>query len=137
MGKQSDKNPVSDHQVILLKLLDSKIHAYRQQHEGFPAFIRHKELEFLTEQFRIVGREALQVIVQVKEAGSQLQPDQVSNVYTAIVLLLQVLNELFVSDEDHRQGTKQLLVDVDALSLVTGKMIVNCNPSFLLIDSNV
>lgn len=61
------------------------------------------------------------MIVQVKENGSQLQPDQISNVYTAIVLLLQILNELFVLDEDHCRGTKPLLVDADALTLVTGK----------------
>ncbi|KAL7336255.1 hypothetical protein PS15p_201613 [Mucor circinelloides] len=114
----SDKNPVSDHQVILLKLLDSKIHAY-QKEQTFPTFIQHEELKFLTVQFGMIGRQALQVIVQVKENGSQLQPDQISNVYTAIVLLLQILNELFVLDEDHSQGTKPLLVDADALTLVT------------------
>ncbi|KAK4513121.1 Protein-tyrosine-phosphatase [Mucor velutinosus] len=114
----SDKNPVSDHQVILLKLLDSKIHAH-QKEQSFPAFIRHEELKFLTVQLNLIGKQALQVIVQVKENGSQLQPDQISNVYTAIVLLLQILNELFVLDEDHCHGTKPLLVDADALTLVT------------------
>ena len=88
-------------------------------------FIKHEELKFLTEQLSIVGKEALQVIVQVKDtAGSQLQPDQISNVYTAIVLLLQILNELFVLDEDHRQGTKLLLADIDVLSLVTGNNFI-------------
>lgn len=119
--QHSDKNPISDHQVILLKLLDSKIHAH-QKEQTFPTFIQHEELKFLTVQFGMIGRQALQVIVQVKENGSQLQPDQISNVYTAIVLLLQILNELFVLDEDHSQGTKPLLVDADALTLVTGKL---------------
>lgn len=119
-GFHSDKNPVSDHQVILLKLLDSKIHAH-QKEQTFPTFIQHEELEFLTVQLNLIGKEALRVIVQVKENASQLQPDQIANVYTAIVLLLQILNELFVLDEDHGQGAKSLLVNADALTLVTGK----------------
>ncbi|GAN03874.1 conserved hypothetical protein [Mucor ambiguus] len=67
----SDKNPVSDHQVILLKLLDSKIHAH-QRKQAFPGFIQHEELKFLTVQLNMIGKEALQVIVQVKENGNML-----------------------------------------------------------------
>ncbi|KAI8636280.1 spinocerebellar ataxia type 10 protein domain-containing protein [Parasitella parasitica] len=114
----SDKHPVSDHQVILLKLLDSKIHAPKQP-ETFPVFIKHAELSLLATQLSVVGKEALQVIVTAKENGSHLQPDQISNVYTAVVLLLQIVNSLFVLDEDQRQGVKSLLLELDVLPLVT------------------
>jgi hypothetical protein len=113
----SDKNPISDHQIILLKLLDSKIHAYKG---SFPEFIRHEELGFLIRQLAQIGNQTMQVLVSVKEQGTILQPDQISNVYTGIILVLQMLNELFVLDEHHSMNIKQLLLDIKALSLVTG-----------------
>ncbi|KAI7887247.1 spinocerebellar ataxia type 10 protein domain-containing protein [Mucor mucedo] len=111
---------ISDHQTILLKLLDSKIHAHK---ESFPEFIGHKELEFLIDQFQVIAKETIVIILAVKgsnpEEKSNLEVEKVTNVYTGVILLLQMLNQLFVLDENHQRGIKQLLVGVNALSLVT------------------
>lgn len=56
-----------------------------------------------------------------QEQDSKLEVEEVTNIYTAIILLLQMINELFVMDEDHTKGIKHLLVGANALSLVTGK----------------
>jgi hypothetical protein len=112
---------VSDHQTILLKLLDSKIHAYK---ELFPEFIGHEELSFLIQQFELIAKETLKVILSVKnstENKSDLEVEQITNIYTCIILLLQILNDLFVLDENHEKKIKNMLIGVDALSLVTGK----------------
>lgn len=115
---RSDKNPISDHQIILLKLLDSKIHAYKG---SFPEFISHEELVFLSRQLAHIGNQTMQMLVSVKDEGTILQPEQISNVYNGIILVLQMLNELFVLDEDHTMNIKQLLLDINALQLVTGE----------------
>ncbi|CAO3652080.1 unnamed protein product [Mucor hiemalis] len=110
---------ISDHQTILLKLLDSKIHAYKG---SFPEFIGHEELSFLIQQFQLVAKETIKVVLSVKnsdENKSDLEVEQVTNIYTAIILLLQVINELFVADEKHEKDIKSMLVGVDSLSLVT------------------
>lgn len=116
---------ISDHQTILLKLLDSKIHAHK---ESFPEFIGHKELEFLIDQFQVIAKETIVIILAVKgsnpEEKSNLEVEKVTNVYTGVILLLQMLNQLFVLDENHQRGIKQLLVGVDALSLVTGNFYI-------------
>jgi hypothetical protein len=62
----------------------------------------------------------MQVLVSVKEQGTILQPEQIANVYTAIILILQMLNDLLVLDEHHTMNIKQLLLNINALSLVTG-----------------
>lgn len=115
---------ISDHQTILLKLLDSKIHAYKG---SFPDFIGHKELEFLIEQFEIIAKETIVIVLAVKESNpeekSNLEVEKITNVYTGVILLLQMLNQLFVLDENNQRGIKQMLVGVNALSLVTGKLL--------------
>jgi ataxin-10 len=123
----SDKIFISDHQTILLKLLDSKIHAYNSNDNKFPEFISSQEsLDFLIQQFQSVATETITVVTSVKNSqgenkDSELEVEEVSNIYTAIILLLQMINALFVLDEDHARGIKDLLVGVNALSLVTGK----------------
>ncbi|KAG2231458.1 hypothetical protein INT48_007531 [Thamnidium elegans] len=112
----SDKILISDHQTILLKFLDSKVHASKAT---FPHFIRREELLFLVEQFEIVAKDTITIILSIKQSTTDLQAEKVTNTYTAIILLLQMLNELFVLDEDHQHGIKQMLVQVDALSLVS------------------
>lgn len=114
---------ISDHQAILLKLLDSKIHAYKG---SFPEFIGHEELSFLIQQFQVVAKEVIHVVLSVKNSSdnkSDLEVDQVTNTYTAIILLLQMINELFVADEKHEKDIKSMLVGVDALQLVTGTWV--------------
>lgn len=98
--------------------MDSKIHASKA---SFPQFIRREELLFLVEQFEIVAKETITIILSIKEATTNLQAEKVTNTYTAIILLLQMLNDLFVLDEDNQHGMKQMLVQVDALSLVSGE----------------
>lgn len=113
---------ISDHQTILLKLLDSKIHAHK---ELFPEFIGHEELSFLIQQFETIAKETIKVVLSVKNSTenvkSDLEVEQVTNIYTAIILLLQIINELLVLDENHEKGIKNMLIGVDSLSLVTGK----------------
>ncbi|KAI9483386.1 MAG: spinocerebellar ataxia type 10 protein domain-containing protein [Benjaminiella poitrasii] len=115
----SDKDPVSDHQIILLKILDSKVHGHKG---SFPEFINHEEsLQFLTQQFVLAGRETVKVLISMRDQGaSQLQPDQISNVYSAIVLLFQIINELFILDEEDQQsrGLKDILTKANTLQLV-------------------
>ncbi|KAI8997722.1 spinocerebellar ataxia type 10 protein domain-containing protein [Pilobolus umbonatus] len=110
---------LSSHQIILLKILDSKIHAYK---ESFPSFMGPKELEAVIQLFTVVAKETIQVIIAVKESKSdtrsELEVEQVSNIYTGMVLLLQILNDLAVTDHE-RQSVKALLVGVDTVSLVT------------------
>lgn len=107
--------------------MDSKIHAYK---ESFPDFIGHKELEFLIDQFQIIAKETIVIILAVKasnpEEKSNLEVEQLTNVYSGVILLLQMLNNLLVLDENHQRKVKELLVGVDALSLVTGNFYI-CN----------
>ncbi|KAI7908156.1 spinocerebellar ataxia type 10 protein domain-containing protein [Cokeromyces recurvatus] len=115
----SDKDILSDHQIILLKILDSKVHGHK---EAFPEFMNHEEsLQFLTQQFVLIGKETLKVLISIKEQGaSQLQPDQISNVYTGIALLFQIINQLFILDQEDQQirGLKDILIKVNTLQLV-------------------
>ena len=117
---------MSDHQTILLKLLDSKIHAYKG---SFSDFIGHEELSFLVQLFEMVSKETMQVVLSVKNSNDQdksdLNVEQVSNIYTSIILLLQIINRLLVDDHEQNQSLKQMLVQVNALAAVTG--IVNRN----------
>ncbi|KAI8367093.1 spinocerebellar ataxia type 10 protein domain-containing protein [Blakeslea trispora] len=111
----SRKNPISDHQIILLKFLDSKIHAV-QKKEIFPEFIETDELQFLTQQLASIGRQAIQVILTVKEGHAVQQVEEhIQNIYTGIILVLQMVNDLFVLDHDR---LKSRLVQIDTLNLV-------------------
>ncbi|KAI8379932.1 spinocerebellar ataxia type 10 protein domain-containing protein [Choanephora cucurbitarum] len=111
----SHKTPISDHQIILLKFLDSKIHAV-QKKEIFPEFIETGELEFLTQQLASIGKQAVQVILTVKEGHAVQQvEDHIQNIYTGIILVLQMVNDLFLLDPPR---LKSLLVHINASSLM-------------------
>ncbi|KAG1443318.1 hypothetical protein G6F56_010714 [Rhizopus delemar] len=100
-------------QTILLKILDSKIHAK----DNVPSFVNTTDSFFLCQQFEIIAKETVNVIVSVKGSveKSDLEVEQVSNIYTAVILLLQILNQLLLLEAD---GLKQCLVDINAIFLV-------------------
>ncbi|KAG0760662.1 hypothetical protein G6F57_009073 [Rhizopus arrhizus] len=103
---------LSTRQTILFKLLDSKIHTYK---DTLPTFINDRDLEFLCEQFELIAKETVRVILDVKESSSEdLQVEQVSNIYTAIILLFQILNQLLILEA---KGLKQSLAHINVISL--------------------
>ncbi|KAI8967820.1 spinocerebellar ataxia type 10 protein domain-containing protein [Mycotypha africana] len=69
-----------------------------------------------------MGKQVVDIIesVRQKQDGSSLQPDQISNIYTAIILLLQILNPLLVLDIEQQQqkNVKSLLIKANALTLM-------------------
>jgi hypothetical protein len=106
---------LSTRQTILFKLLDSKIHTYK---DTLPTFINDRDLEFLCEQFELIAKETVRVILNVKESSSEdLQVEQVSNIYTAIILLFQILNQLLILEA---KGLKQSLAHINVISLTLG-----------------
>lgn len=113
---------LSDHQVILLKFLDSKINTAIKKQE-FPNFIQDKELLLLVQQLSVLGKETANVIESIKESGSSsCQEEQLTNIYTGIILLLQIINELFVLDQESR--IKQLLIEYNILPIAVGKLSI-------------
>ncbi|CEI94918.1 hypothetical protein RMCBS344292_09120 [Rhizopus microsporus] len=107
---------ISTRQTILLKLLDSKIHTYK---DILPPFISSNDSKFLTKQFETVAKEIIQVIVSVKESQQQksdLQVDQMSNLYTAIILLFQIINQLLLFEA---KDLKSSMIEIDAMRLIT------------------
>ncbi|KAI9251950.1 spinocerebellar ataxia type 10 protein domain-containing protein [Sporodiniella umbellata] len=101
-------------QTVLLKILDSKIHGSQ---EKVPSFIHASEIQYLSEQFKAVAKKTKDVIVSVKESQetSKLQVEDISNTYTAVILLLQILNQILVFDT---KNAKPFLVKIDAITLV-------------------
>lgn len=108
-----------------MKFLDSKINTIVKA-GTFPEFIKDKELKLLVEQLSVVGKATVDVIESIKEKGSSsLQEEQLTNIYTGIILLLQIVNELFILNQDGK--IKQLLLEYNILPIVIGNYIIlNC-----------
>jgi hypothetical protein len=123
---------VVDHSTtMLLKLLDSKIHA-TPSNSSLSTFITKADASTLVEQFEMTAKQTVDILVNVKSASttekSELQVENVSNTYTSMVLLFQILNEVLVRDTALCKG---LLVEAGAMSLITGKKegeILGCTP---------
>lgn len=115
----SNTEVISTRQTILLKLLDSKIHTYK---DILPPFISSNDSKFLSKQFGTVAKEITQVIVSVKESQQQksdLQVDQMSNLYTAIILLFQIINQLLLFEA---KDLKSSMIEIDAMHLIAGNV---------------
>jgi hypothetical protein len=70
----------------------------------------------------MTAKQTVDILVNVKSASttekSELQVENVSNTYTSMVLLFQILNEVLVRDT---ALCKNLLIEAGAMSLITGK----------------
>ncbi|RCI02178.1 hypothetical protein CU098_002950 [Rhizopus stolonifer] len=97
----SHKIPLSDHQIILLKCLDAKIHST----DEFPPCISTHELTLLSQTLAHIG--TLQI--------TNKNEDLVQPIYTGIILILEILNALFVLDQPR---VKAYLVQVNAVTLM-------------------
>ncbi|KAI8327474.1 spinocerebellar ataxia type 10 protein domain-containing protein [Choanephora cucurbitarum] len=98
------------------KTLFIRVDDYSSEKEIFPEFIETGELEFLTQQLASIGKQAVQVILTVKEGHAVQQvEDHIQNIYTGIILVLQMVNDLFLLDPPR---LKSLLVHINASSLM-------------------
>jgi hypothetical protein len=104
--------------------LDSKINNTAIKTQEFPECVQETDLKLLVEQLSVIGKETVNVIVSIKETGSSsVQEEQLTNIYTGIILLLQIINALFVLDQNHTKGIKQLLLEYNILPVVIGNII--------------
>ena len=116
--------------TMLIKVLDSKIHAYKEGE--IPHFLGHTELKKISGLVRQLCQRAIFVMNQVIEGQQQeqesstssssvLEIDDVSEVYTALVLILQTSSTLLTLNDQGPAEFKEMLVEDDALKSVTGK----------------
>ncbi|KAI8139561.1 spinocerebellar ataxia type 10 protein domain-containing protein [Fennellomyces sp. T-0311] len=105
--------------TMLIKVLDSKIHAFKN---GFPDFLSHTELKKIAALVRQLCLRAIFVMQQVIDGQappSALEIDDVSEVYTALVLILQITATLLtITDKGHPEF-KALLVEDNTVVPVT------------------
>lgn len=102
----------------LVKLLDSKIHSYKS---GFPSFLGTKELKKLGSMQAQLCKQAVKLIQDTEnDPDLKLSLDDVSQIYTNLVLILQINATLLtVSDVGHAEF-KDILIADNALELTTG-----------------
>ena len=112
--------------TMLIKILDSKIHAYKEGE--IPDFLGHTELKKISGLVRQLCQRAIFVMNHVIEgqqeqeaSSSILEIDDVSEVYTALVLILQTSSTLLTLNDQGHAEFKEMLVEDDALKSATGK----------------
>ncbi|KAG0165208.1 hypothetical protein DFQ30_008839 [Apophysomyces sp. BC1015] len=114
-----DQDDVNNRQTTLLKCLDSKVHAYSGD---YPDFLGQKEYTQVTALLVDLGRKAVQVMQEVQQSGpdekSTLDVEKVSQVYSCLVLALQLLSGLRAKDTGNEE-LKYILVRADTLTVVT------------------
>ncbi|KAL0079756.1 spinocerebellar ataxia type 10 protein domain-containing protein [Phycomyces blakesleeanus] len=115
-----DKSGLNGRQIILIKLVDSQTHTHK---DSFPEFMRHRELEALCNLLKLLSQRAVLVIKQVQaseaDQKSDLEVEDVSQVYTGLVLVLQILTTLNMAEVEQQKSLKRLLVQKETLDSVT------------------
>ncbi|KAI7882601.1 hypothetical protein K492DRAFT_193407 [Lichtheimia hyalospora FSU 10163] len=112
---------MNSRQTRLLKVLDSKVHRWeqqqqQQQHE-LPSFIHNVDLECVASLVNEYSKEAVQAFDQAKSGQGKVEMDNVSELYTGLVLVLQLSVSLLTMQD---QGCfRELLVEKDTMGNMT------------------
>lgn len=102
----------------LVKLFDSKIHNYKS---GFPTFLGTKELKKLAGMQAQLCKQAVKLMQDAEnDPDLKLSVDDVSQIYTNLVLILQINATLLTISDDGHTEFKNLLLADNALELTTG-----------------
>lgn len=103
---------------MLIKVLDSKIHACK---DPVPKFMGRKELKKLAGLLRHLTTRAMEMMEQVqREKEAVVNVDDVSEVYTNLVLVLQ-MSAALLTRSDGKSELKGMLVEDGILELTTGE----------------
>ncbi|KAI9022306.1 spinocerebellar ataxia type 10 protein domain-containing protein, partial [Phycomyces nitens] len=109
----NDKSSLNGPQTTLIKIVDSQIHAHKH---SFPEFMGHRELEALCDLLKLLSQRAVLVIKQVQASGadqkSELEVEEVSEVYTGLVLVVQMLTTMNMAEVERQKSLKRLLANV-------------------------
>ncbi|KAI9498139.1 spinocerebellar ataxia type 10 protein domain-containing protein [Zychaea mexicana] len=108
--------------TMLIKVIDSKIHAYKEKSNGLPQYLGHVELKTISGLVRQLCQRAVFVMEQVIEGQappSALEIDDVSEVYTTLVLVLQTASTLLTTNEDGHADFKEMLSEDNVMQAVT------------------
>lgn len=111
---------MNSRQTRLLKVLDSKVHRseQQQQHE-LPSFIHDTDLECVASLVNEFSKEAVQAFEQAKSGDGKVEMDNVSELYTGLVLVLQLsVSLLTMQDQGH---FREMLVEKDTMGNMTSK----------------
>ncbi|CDH59793.1 hypothetical protein RO3G_10444 [Lichtheimia corymbifera JMRC:FSU:9682] len=109
---------MNSRQTRLLKVLDSKVHRseQQQQHE-LPSFIHDTDLECVASLVNEFSKEAVQAFEQAKSGDGKVEMDNVSELYTGLVLVLQLsVSLLTMQDQGH---FREMLVEKDTMGNMT------------------
>lgn len=114
---------MNSRQTRLLKVFDSKVHRWEQQQQqqqhGLPSFIHDVDLECVASLVNGFSQEAVQAFHQAKSGDGKVEMDNVSELYTGLVLVLQLsVSLLTMQDQGH---FRELLVEKDTMSNMTSK----------------
>ncbi|KAG2224314.1 hypothetical protein INT45_012883 [Circinella minor] len=122
--ENTSDNKMNGRLTMLIKVLDSKIHAYKEGE--VPDFLGHTELKKISGLVRQLCQRAIFVMNQViegqqqeQEISSVLEIDDVSEVYTALVLILQTSSTLLTLNDQGHTVFKEMLIEDDVLKSVT------------------
>ncbi|CDS14550.1 hypothetical protein LRAMOSA06719 [Lichtheimia ramosa] len=112
---------MNSRQTRLLKVFDSKVHRWEQQQQqqqhGLPSFIHDVDLECVASLVNGFSQEAVQAFHQAKSGDGKVEMDNVSELYTGLVLVLQLsVSLLTMQDQGH---FRELLVEKDTMSNMT------------------
>lgn len=102
---------------MLIKLLDSKIHADSSQ--GIPGFMGHKELRRLAKLVTQLCHQGVAAL-QAAHQGDDADADTLSGTYTSLVLVLQMTSSL-LARECPDPEFPAMLAEEEVLPAVIGK----------------
>lgn len=113
---------MNSRQTRLLKVLDSKVHRSEQQQQqhALPSFIHDTDLECVASLVNDFSKEAVQAFEQAKSGDGKVEMDNVSELYTGLVLVLQLSVSLLTMQDQGR--FRELLVEKDTMGNMTSKL---------------
>ncbi|KAI9245227.1 spinocerebellar ataxia type 10 protein domain-containing protein [Phascolomyces articulosus] len=117
---ENASNKMNGKLTMLIKVMDSKIHAYKQGE--FPGFLGPESLDMISKLVHQLCQRAIFVMEQVIEGQvppTALEMDDISEIYTALVLILQTSSTLLTLNDQGHAEFKEMLINQDSLDIVT------------------
>ncbi|KAI9318191.1 spinocerebellar ataxia type 10 protein domain-containing protein [Dichotomocladium elegans] len=101
--------------VILLKVLDSKVHNEKEDRD-IPRYIKEAERNLLSGLVRDLSKQAIQAIEQATREDGTIMMDNVTDVYTALDLVLQLTSTLVT--REILGPFRECMVELDVMGAV-------------------